>query len=84
MSREVYSTGQTNSNTTGTRSPGRSTRRLTELPTVDKSPSRDYGGIRGRPLGEITIVFTLIVILYCMPLFLLIFKSICLERTNQF
>uniref|UniRef100_A0A182HVG1 Uncharacterized protein n=1 Tax=Anopheles arabiensis TaxID=7173 RepID=A0A182HVG1_ANOAR len=51
MSREVYSTGQTNSNTTGTRSPGRSTRRLTELPTVDKSPSRDYGGIRGRPLG---------------------------------
>ncbi|XP_041786889.1 uncharacterized protein LOC121602209 isoform X2 [Anopheles merus] len=51
MSREVYSTGQTNSNTTGTRSPGRSTRRLTELPTVDKSPSRDYGGIRGRPLA---------------------------------
>lgn len=34
----------------GVRSPGRN-RRLTELPTVDRSPSRDYG-TRGSPLGE--------------------------------
>ncbi|CAD7014928.1 unnamed protein product [Ceratitis capitata] len=33
----------------GVRSPGRS-RRLTELPTVDRSPSRDYG-TRGSPLA---------------------------------
>lgn len=49
MSREAYSSGQTVN--TGTRSPGRPSRRLTELPTVDKSPSREYGA-RGSPLGD--------------------------------
>ncbi|KXJ79029.1 hypothetical protein RP20_CCG002693 [Aedes albopictus] len=48
MSREAYSSGQTVN--TGTRSPGRPSRRLTELPTVDKSPSREYGA-RGSPLA---------------------------------
>ena len=42
MSREDYS---------GVRSPGRS-RRLTELPTVDRSPSRDHYGQRSSPLGK--------------------------------
>ena len=35
----------------GSGSPGRPSRRLTELPTVDRSPSRDYG-TRGSPLGD--------------------------------
>lgn len=49
MSREPYnSVTAVNS---GTRSPGRTSRRLTELPTVDRSPSRDYGS-RGSPLGN--------------------------------
>lgn len=42
MSRDDYS---------GVRSPGRS-RRLTELPTVDRSPSRDHYGQRASPLGK--------------------------------
>lgn len=49
MSREAYN--QVPANNSGTRSPGRSSRRLTELPTVDRSPSRDYGS-RGSPLGK--------------------------------
>lgn len=49
MSREAFSSGQAIN--TGTRSPGRPSRRLTELPTVDRSPSRDYGA-RGSPLGD--------------------------------
>lgn len=46
MSREAYAS-LPNIGTRG--SPG--TRRLTELPTVDRSPSRDYQG-RGSPLGK--------------------------------
>ena len=46
MSRDEYNPVTSS----GVRSPGRS-RRLTELPTVDRSPSRDYGA-RGGPLGE--------------------------------
>ncbi len=48
MSREPYNSAAVSS---GTRSPGRTGRRLTELPTVDRSPSRDYGS-RGSPLGN--------------------------------
>lgn len=47
MSRDDYNPIASSS---GVRSPGRS-RRLTELPTVDRSPSRDYGA-RGSPLGN--------------------------------
>lgn len=48
MSREVYHNSLPAINT-GTRSPGtRASRRLTELPTVDRSPSREYGS----PLGK--------------------------------
>lgn len=46
MSRDDYNSVTVVSS--GIRSPGRS-RRLTELPTVDRSPSRDYGA-RGSPL----------------------------------
>lgn len=48
MSRDAYNSVPAVSS--GTRSPGRASRRLTELPTVDRSPSRDYGA-RGSPLG---------------------------------
>lgn len=54
MSREPYNSAAANS---GTRSPGTgpirstSTRRITELPTVDRSPSRDYA-TRGSPSGN--------------------------------
>jgi len=48
MSRDDYNPV----NSSGVRSPGR-VRRLQELPTVDRSPSRDYGA-RGSPLGEHT------------------------------
>lgn len=50
MSREPY--GQ-NLGGSGSRSP-RSARRLGELPTVDRSPSRNYpaGGSRGSPVGR--------------------------------
>ncbi|BFG05327.1 trichohyalin [Drosophila madeirensis] len=47
MSRDEYNPV----NSSGVRSPGR-VRRLQELPTVDRSPSRDYGAPRGSPLGE--------------------------------
>lgn len=60
MSREPYnSVAAANS---GTRSPGtgpiRSTsaRRITELPTVDRSPSRDYA-TRGSPSGKPSLFF---------------------------
>lgn len=60
MSREPYnSVAAANS---GTRSPGtgpiRSTsaRRITELPTVDRSPSRDYA-TRGSPSGNKFFLF---------------------------
>lgn len=47
MSREAYNSLPN----IGTRaSPGNRARRLTELPTVDKSPSRDFQ--RGSPLGN--------------------------------
>lgn len=52
MSREAYNSLPAIN--TGTRSPGTArtpNRRLTELPTVDRSPSRDYGS-RGSPLGK--------------------------------
>lgn len=50
MSRESYNPVQASNS--GARSPGRATnRRLTELPTVDRSPSRDYA-TRGSPSGE--------------------------------
>lgn len=52
MSREVYHNSLPAINT-GTRSPGtRASRRLTELPTVDRSPSREYGS----PLGKKKII----------------------------
>lgn len=61
MSREPYnSVTAVNS---GTRSPGRTSRRLTELPTVDRSPSRDYGS-RGSPLGN--IFFQLFIYLFAV------------------
>lgn len=47
MSREAYNS-LPNIGTRG--SPGNRTRRLTELPTVDRSPSRDFQ--RGSPLGK--------------------------------
>lgn len=47
MSREAYNSLPN----IGTRaSPGNRARRLTELPTVDRSPSRDFH--RGSPLGN--------------------------------
>ncbi|GAB0086578.1 ERC protein 2-like [Sergentomyia squamirostris] len=49
MSREAYTSAPAISS--GARSPGRSTRRITELPTVDHSPSREYG-TRGSPIGR--------------------------------
>jgi len=52
MSRDDYNPV----NSSGVRSPGR-VRRLQELPTVDRSPSRDYGA-RGSPLGEHTCQLT--------------------------
>ena len=48
MSREAYNS-LPNIGTRG--SPGNRTRRLTELPTVDRSPSRDFIQ-RGSPLGK--------------------------------
>lgn len=47
MSREAYNS-LPNIGSRG--SPGTRARRLTELPTVDRSPSRDYQ--RGSPLGK--------------------------------
>lgn len=47
MSREAYNS-LPNIGTRG--SPGNRTRRLTELPQVDNSPSRDFH--RGSPLGK--------------------------------
>lgn len=47
MSREAYNS-LPNIGTRG--SPGNRTRRLTELPQVDNSPSRDF--VRGSPLGK--------------------------------
>lgn len=51
MSREAYNS-LPNIGTRG--SPGNRTRRLTELPTVDRSPSRDFQRDfqRGSPLGK--------------------------------
>ncbi|KRJ98504.1 uncharacterized protein Dyak_GE19282, isoform C [Drosophila yakuba] len=46
MSRDEYNPVTSS----GVRSPGR-VRRLQELPTVDRSPSRDYGAPRGSPLA---------------------------------
>lgn len=51
MSREAYNSVPALN--PGTRSPGRASRRLTELPTVDRSPSREYEyNTRGSPLGN--------------------------------
>jgi hypothetical protein len=57
MSREAYNSLPAIN--TGTRSPGtaRTSRRLTELPTVDRSPSRDY--TRGSPLGKTEQILTI-------------------------
>lgn len=52
MSRDPYSTGSgVVGPAGGTRSP-RSGRRVGELPTVDRSPSRSYASGRGSPLGS--------------------------------
>lgn len=50
MSRDPYNSVAAASS--GARSPGARTsnRRITELPTVDRSPSREYAS-RGSPLG---------------------------------
>lgn len=55
MSREAYNS-LPNIGSRG--SPGARARRLTELPTVDRSPSRDYP--RGSPLGKPSFNHTLI------------------------
>lgn len=51
MSRDPYSSGSGVAVPGGTRSP-RSGRRVGELPTVDRSPSRSYASGRGSPLGR--------------------------------
>lgn len=51
MSRDPYSSSGVVGPGGGTRSP-RSGRRIGELPTVDRSPSRNYASGRGSPLGR--------------------------------
>lgn len=57
MSREPYNSATANSGSPGT-GPIRSAsaRRITELPTVDRSPSRDYA-TRGSPSGNFRVFF---------------------------